>query len=158
LRYTPGLVPAFKLLPTYTYARDINTCGEIVGDYNVGTNRQAFWWYTDAKDGVERLHGLGTLGGKYSHAYSISDKYKESVDRRAVVGMSTIKSGEERPFIYTRTTGMVDLVKCIDGALAPGLRLAIPERPSATNAEGKILGILSGEGVPQEAILLTPVE
>jgi hypothetical protein len=151
LRYTPS--DTIVLLNSYSFPNGINNYGEIVGDYRVGTYRRAFWWYRDT-DGVERLHDLGTLGGKWSYAFSVNGNADDT--KRAVIGSSTTKTGEERPFIYTRATGMVDVLKCLVGTVPAG-RIELSRESGVINARGQICGVLS-DGITRQTILLNPVE
>jgi probable HAF family extracellular repeat protein len=81
------------------YANDVNVLNEVVGGAHVNsTDMHAFVWTEEGG-----LLDLGTLGGQNSSALCIND-------RSQIVGQSRGKEGtQERAFVYSRQTGIVEL-------------------------------------------------
>lgn len=91
-----------------TVARDINDAGDIVGSANAGgvdLGRAVLWSLGSAQD-------LGTLGtGAYSEAWGINNLGQ-------IVGYSYVNGGSYHGFIYSPSTGMVDLTPSSDTGFA----------------------------------------
>jgi probable HAF family extracellular repeat protein len=131
---------------TGSFVERMNDSGEVVGfSYTVmtisPTARQPHaFLYTD------HMQDLGTLGGPESYAYGINNS-------GTVVGGAFINSTNSHGFIYTATTGMVDLNNLVDPSLGWDIVAA-----EGINDSGYIAatGISSAGG--QRALLLRPVD
>jgi len=127
--FTDGL--GMKELPglpnrANTVARDINDAGDIVGGANGGgvdLGRAVLW------TGGATAQDLGTLGtGLYAEAWGVNNLGQ-------VVGYSYINGGDYHGFVYSTTTGMVDLAPTSDWSYAKDI-----------NDAGQVTGYKYGVG------------
>lgn len=122
----------------------VNNTGQVTGTSYTATypDNSAFKHAFLYANGV--MKDLGTLGGTFSWGYGIN-----SVGQ--VVGNATDSSGASRAFLYSLTTGMVDL-----NTLLPdnsGWRLL---SANAISDKGQVTGFGLLNGVGTHAFLLTP--
>jgi probable HAF family extracellular repeat protein len=161
-RYTAGAgikdlgTPTGTTNRTSSFAAGINVDGDVVGYSNdpAYESNRAFL-YTD-RDG---LHDLGTLGGSQSQASDVNDN-------GAIVGVSSLPSGQQRAFFFTDVAGMVDLNSLIDSTTGWTLFTA-----AAINNYGTIVGTgtiggrsrgyrarrIRDDSAPEIEALVTPV-
>jgi probable HAF family extracellular repeat protein len=94
----PSVVLANGLGISGSYAFDLNNTGVIVGDAFVGSNMVAVVWTNPSSP----AQSLGTFGGATSRAWQVSDAGE-------VVGFAQTASGVKHAFLWTVSTGMIDL-------------------------------------------------
>ena len=144
-RFTPDSgIKDLGVLPrnTKSYAYSINSSGQVAGDSDGGKGGTHAFRYTD---GVG-MKDLGALSNSWSIAKAIDDSGH-------VAGLSA-----DRAFLYTDTTGMIDLLTVVVNAPA-GLD-AYSVRPTRMNryfdhSFGEICGGLTVNGVGK-AFVMTP--
>jgi probable HAF family extracellular repeat protein len=105
LGFLPGPQPPYSA----SYARGINSFGQVAGSSSTGGTSHAFLWTPTAPNGTTGgMTDLGTLGGTTSSAYGVNDFGQ-------VVGVSATAEGIGHAFVWTPTTangstgGMTDL-------------------------------------------------
>lgn len=117
--------------PSIGVALKINNSGQIAGWSNdTNGNPHAVLWER-APGGVYRVIDLGTFGGAYSWGYGLND-------RGEVVGASTVDTGEEYAFVWSK--GKMTNLGCFLSAppLPHGWRTL--SQANAINNAGQIVG------------------
>jgi probable HAF family extracellular repeat protein len=94
----PAIVLANGSGITGSYAFDLNATGMIVGDAFVGPTMKAVVWMSPGSP----AQSLGTFGGASSRAWQVSDDGE-------VVGFAQTASGVKHAFLWTSSSGMIDL-------------------------------------------------
>jgi probable HAF family extracellular repeat protein len=123
----------------YSYARDINDLGQVVGTAALpGPIQRAFIW----SPGHEKEE-LGTLGLESSEAYAINNAGE-------VIGEAFTIGKEGRFFYWTRETGMQDLRKMVVNFPADDYLYRVRD----INNQGEIVGETFFN---KQAFILTPI-
>lgn len=116
--YSPDNAPPTEL-GIQGQARDINNSGTITGSLSTG---RGFYW--SVPSGVVDIGDLGAVANSYVISKSINNAGE-------IVGLALTPSGNKRPFIYTQTSGMLEL------ELPPGYNYGYA---TAINNNGEIAG------------------
>lgn len=155
-RITPGSPSTILTLSSHSSrANDINNAGDVVGSYypaSLANNNQHAFLYSDAGG----FKDLGTLGGSYSSAYSLTQR--DASGNAYAVGSSTASSKNGSPqigFIYHASFGMVDLQALIRYDLSPGVPAGTVFAPRFINSALQICAYMNNG--PGGVCLLLPV-
>ena len=131
-RYEAGQMTDLGTLQggVHSYARGINSAGHVAGtsQRKVPGGEQ---WQRAALWADGHVTDLGTLGGEFSEGHDINDAGQ-------VVGWAWNAARDQRAFVWTEATGMVDL-----GDLGGGTAIA-----TAVSANGLIVGSSPAAGQP----------
>jgi probable HAF family extracellular repeat protein len=154
-RITPGSPSTILTLSSQSSsANDVNNAGDVVGGYYpaaLATDKQHAFLYTNAGG----FKDLGTLGGTYSYAYSLTQR--DGSGNAYVVGSATASGKNGSPqigFIYHASFGMVELQKLVRYDLSPGVPAGTVFAPRYINSALQICAYTgNGPGV----CLLLPV-
>jgi probable HAF family extracellular repeat protein len=125
----PAVVLANGAGITGSYAFDLNASGMIVGDAFVGPSMKAVMWTSPSSP----AQNLGTFGGSTSRAWQVSDDGD-------VVGFAQTADGTKHAFLWTQSTGMIDLSTWANSCVGDSEAYAI-------NNNGIIAGRCGGKPV-----------
>ena len=131
--YKPNNGPAIVLANgpgiSGSYAFDLNASGMIVGDAFIGPNMVAVMWTSPSA----AAQSLGTLGGASSRAWQVNDIGE-------IVGVAETAEGFKHAFLWTSSTGMIDLATWANSCSGDSEAFAI-------NNNGVIAGRCNGRPV-----------
>lgn len=132
---------------SYSFGRDIDDSGQVVGGSSAGGSSTHPFRYTDREGMVD----LGTLGGESGEAHGINHS------GTMIVGSANTATGPDHLFLYTATKGMMDLEAAIEN-LPPGWSGLLGGSGGyyrRINDVGQVCGH-GGPGNSSVAFLLTP--
>jgi probable HAF family extracellular repeat protein len=138
LGFLPGPQPPYPA----SYARGINSFGQVAGSSSTGSTSHAFLWTPTTPNGTSGgMTDLGTLGGTTSYAYGVNDFGQ-------VVGVSATAEGIGHAFVWTPTTA--------HGTTGAMTDLGTTSTAFGINGFGQVVGGPSAVGANAHGFVWTP--